>query len=253
MAYTTATFTRLDRNADGKAVIVLTYTGNAGEAPIDYAYPIDVSTPPSADYMRGLAMARLAFLNTTANFFTGALPFVGTVLDTTTPLPAAPAPPFGAFVAATAPFTPGATPQDVAILNGSATKLVTVTRVAIMTIQNTAGINAWTLAKRSTANTGGTSAAVAAVPVSATYPAATASVLQYTANPTLGTLVGRVWTGRVVSPTAASVTTGPLETPCTLQTPITLSGVAQGLALNFGGVALPAGLSVQAVFWWHES
>jgi hypothetical protein len=252
--YTTATFARLDQNVDGSARMIFIYTGDAGETPREFAYPFSSATPPSADMMRGLAMDRLAILNQTKNFIAGALPFVGTVLDTTTPLPPPAASTFGFFMAASAPFTPGVTPQDVFTITGSATRVVHVTRMALMTVQTSAGMNAWALVKRSTANSGGTSVLVTAVPADDAFPAATATVRQYTANPTAGALIGNVWSGRVAAPAPASAVTDSEVSPLTDRiSPITLSGTADVLAWNFGGVALPAGLSVQASVWWTEN
>lgn len=252
MAYTTATLLRLDRNADGKATIVLGYTGNAAELPVEYAYPLDASVVPSTDYIRGLAMARIAILNNNLNFIAGATAAIGSVLDTTTPLPTTLV--FGAYMASSAPFTPGATPQDVFTITGSATKTVRVERFGITTVQTTAGLNAWSVLRRSTANGGGTSTTVTAVPRSSSYPAATATVRQYTANPTAGNLIGAVWTGRITAPVPGSAV-GAIDKGCMLfddRSSVALIGVADGLAWNFGGVALPAGLSVQAHVWWTE-
>lgn len=254
MAYTTATFARLDRNADGHSTIILVYTGNGAETPIEYAYPVDTSQTPSADYMRGLAMQRIAILNNTLNFVTGATPFIGTVLDTTTPLPTAAASVYGAYRAASAPFTPGATPQDVFTITGSATRSVRVLGLSLATVQTTAGVNAWQVLKRSTANTSGTSTTVAAVPNDRAFSAATATVRQYTANPTAGTLVGASWNGRVVSPAPASAIAASVNVCLDyLRQPIVLTGAGDVLAWNFNGVALPTGLSVQAVVSWEES
>lgn len=255
MSYTTATFTRLDTNSDGRPSIVIRYTGNAGEPPVEFGYVQDLAVMPTADYIRAFAMDRLTLLNNNHNFVVGATPNIGTVLDTTTPLPSAPASTFGAFMAATAPFTPGATPQDVFTITGSATRLVTVTRFAMVTVQTTAGQNAWAIVKRSTANTGGTSAAVTRVPTDDSYPAATATVLQYTANPTPGTLIGNLWAGRVPSPAPASALSDAEVCPIGNGKggSVTLSGTTDVLAWNFGGAALPTGLSVQCVVWWNEN
>lgn len=253
MSYTTATFTRLEVNADGSVKMILTYTGDAGEQSREFAYPYEAQTPPTADMMRALAMQRLQILNNTRNFIIGATPNVGSVLDTTTPLPSDPLSTFGAFIAASAPFTPGATPQDVFSITGSATRIVTVTKIALSTVQTTAGMNAWALVKRSTANTGGTSGTVVAVPTNDAFPAATAVVRQYTANPTLGTLIGNVWTGRVPSPAPATVLADTLMTPLNDRQSIVLTGTTDVLALNLAGVALPAGLSVQAYVYWTEN
>lgn len=252
MAFTTATFTRLYTNAAGVAIIVLTYTGNAGEAPVVYEYPQDLKTMPTADFIRAIAMDRLANLNTTKNFIAGATPFVGTVLDTTTPLPTPAASPFGQFIVATAPFTPGTIPTDIFTIYGSATKTVIVNKISIFTVQTTAGINIWNLIKRSTANTGGTSAALTGVPLSSAFPVSTAAVKQYSVNPTgLGTSLGSLWSGRILAPTISTATAGLLETPLLVNATF-LSGVSQGLAVNFGGAALPAGLSCQIIATWSE-
>ena len=253
MSYTVATFTRIEKNANGTNSLVLTYTGNAGEPPVEIPYPFDNPSGVTADYMRGIAMSRIAALNANLTFYSGALPNVGTTLDTTTPLPNVST--FGAFSAASAAFTPGATPQDVFTITGSATRRVTVTKMSITTVQTSAGMNAWSLVKRSTANTGGTSAAVTRVPFDDAYPAATATVLQYTANPTAGTLIGNVWSGRVASPVPASAPTGDFEKTVLnggLGQPVILTGTTDVLAWNFGGAALPSGLSVQACVWWTE-
>lgn len=256
MAYTIATFSRLDVNADGSVVMVITHTGDAGEIPREQRIPYEATVPPTADTVRAFAVARNGVLNRTKNFVTGATPNIGATLDITTPLPSAPVSTFGSFVAASAPFTPGATPQDVFTITGSATRSVQITKIAITTVQTTSGLNAWALVKRSTANSGGTSAAVTRVALDRAFPAATATVLQYTANPTAGTLVGSVWSGRVNAPAIASATGADFEKIIPNgggpMSPLVLTGITDVLAWNFGGVALPTGLSVQACVWWSE-
>jgi hypothetical protein len=253
MSYTTATLARLDQNSNGTATLVFRYTGDAGEPPIDYGYPVDPIVMPTMDWARGLAMQRLQALNNGKSFVLGTLPLIGTVFDTTTPLPQPPASVFGSYRAASAPFTPGATPQDVFTITGSATRSVRVTGMGIASVQTTAGINAWLLNKRSTANSGGTSAAVTRVPVDSAHPAATATVLQYTANPTAGNLIGSVWSGRVVSPAPASVASYVGRDLDFTRQAITLTGVNDVLAWNLNGIVLPTGLSVQAWVSWDES
>lgn len=253
MAYTIVSFPRIDKNADGTCTMVFVHTGDAGEKPVEQFVPVNTSVMPTADWSRGLAMERKAILNTNLSFYAGAQAALGTQLDTTTPLPTPAASTFGSFKAASAPFTPGATPQDVFSITGSATRIVRVTRMAITTVQTTAGMNAWALAKRATANSAGTSATVARVPDDDSYPAATATVLQYTANPTLGTLIGNVWSGRVASPAPASAPAGSFEVVVNGNGIATLTGITDVLAWNLGGIALPAGLSVQASVYWTEN
>lgn len=255
MAYNTATFSRLDQNGDGSVSIVLRYTGNAFEPPVERPYPVSVNPMPTADYMRAFAMTAVSDLNKFKNFITGATPSIGSTLDITTPLPSEAASTYGLFMAASAPFTPGTTPQDVFTISGSATRTVQVVWMAITTVQTSAGTNAWSLVKRSTANSGGTSATVAGVPLDDAFPAATAVVRQYTANPTAGTLIGSMWSGRVPSPAPATAV-GDFEKIVPVGgrgTRTTLSGTTDVLAWNFAGAALPSGLSVQAVVCWTEN
>lgn len=255
MSYTTATFNRLDLRADGATEIVLRYTGDAGELAVERTYPVSVNPMPTADYMRAIAMGVISDLNKFKNFNTGAQASVGSVLDTTTPLPSAPASTFGMFAAASAPFTPGATPQDVFTISGSVSRTVQIVRMGITTIQTTAGLNRWDLVKRSTANSGGTSALLTGVPTDKAFPAPTATVRQYTANPTTpGTLVGALWSGRVASPLAASAA-GDFEKVIdgSKGLSLILTGTGDVLSWNFAGVALPTGLSVQAWVIWMEN
>lgn len=255
MSYNAAVLDRIDKNGDGTGTIVLRYTGNAGEEIRFSFHPINAIVMPSADYVRGLAMERMNFLNTNRSFLIGSDPFVGTTLDTTTPLPPIVPPTFGLYGAATASFTPGATPQDVFTITGSATKTVRVMSIGLSSVQTTAGMNAWQLLKRSAANSGGTSALVTGVPMDDSYPAATATVRQYTANPTPGASIGPLWSGRIVSPAPASATLDQVEKIIgdLRSAMVLLSGITDVLAWNFNGAALPTGLSVQAWVWWTET
>ena len=160
------------------------------------------------------------------------------------------------YVAVSTAFTPGATPVDIFSITGSATNNIYVQKMGISTIQNAAGVNALFIAKRSTANIAGTSAAPAIVTYGSGNSAATATVLQYTANPTTpGTLVGYAWGGWVNSPIAASAADPVTEIDFVTAygQPIELLSTAEVLAFNFKGAALPAGLSVIAYVVWTES
>ena len=160
-----------------------------------------------------------------------------------------------AFRAVSTAFTPGATPQDVFTITGSATTNVYVLKMGISTTQSTAGVNAFFLEKRSTANSGGTSASATVVPLNSNYTA-TATVLQYTANPTAGSAVGDVWGGWVDSPAVATAGVGLVGVEVDFQTmfgqPLALLSASQVLAWNFNGAALPSGLSVIAYVHWVE-
>jgi len=163
--------------------------------------------------------------------------------------------PRATYDAASSAFTPGATPTDVFTLTGSGTKTIRVTRIRVSGIQTTTGNNAFFLIKRSSANTGGTSASVTAVPRDSTNAAATGTVLQYTANPTLGGTIGSVRCSRLFTPAAAAVAASDtiIWDFDDFQTgPVILRGTGQVLAVNFNGAALPAGLSLLCSITWTE-
>ena len=166
--------------------------------------------------------------------------------------------PQNTYMATIAAFTPGATPQDVFTISGNAVTNVYVLKMGISTTQTAGGSNAWFLAKRSTANTGGTYAAPVAVPFNSNGPAASATLLKYTANPTAGILVGNYWSGWVNSAAVASVADGTqsgvaLDFLTIMSQPIALLSASETLAWNFNGAALPAGLSVLAWVLWAEA
>lgn len=164
---------------------------------------------------------------------------------------------YPSYMAASSAFTPGTAPVDVFTITGNATTNVYVQKMGISTTQTTEGVNAWFLAKRSTANSGGTSAAVTAVPMQSGNAAASATLLQYTANPTAGTLIANMWNGWLNSPKVTTAGIGNLQGiildfESMYGQPIALLTAAQVLAWNFGGASLPSGLSVLAWAQWFE-
>jgi len=157
------------------------------------------------------------------------------------------------YRAFTAAFTPPALPTDVFIIEGIAGRTVRVFKLFLSTIQTTAGVNTWFFNKHSTANAGGTAVATARIPRESGIAAALALVQHYTVNPTPGTSLGSVWTGRLDSPAATTAGIGGnVGHEILFECPIVLKGTAEGLAVNFAGVALPAGLSVVAGLEWAE-
>ena len=146
-------------------------------------------------------------------------------------------------------------PSDVLTLFGNTGKTLRVTRVSIYGTQTTAAVRDIALIKRSSANVGGTSTAVAAVPHDSNAAAAVGSVLAYTVNPTtLGSSPGTVRANKMFVGTAAG--TG----PCDLVVwefgnrpaqALVLRGAAQGVAVNLNGV-VSAGASFDINLEWSE-
>jgi hypothetical protein len=161
---------------------------------------------------------------------------------------------YSASILALAPAT---TPTDVFTITGSASKVLRVTYLEVFGIQTTAGHPVIQLVKRSTANTGGTSAAVTAVPYDSSDAAATGTVLSYTANPTaLGTSVGVVRAGRIFVPTSATASDqhgvrwdfGTRDNGKA----VVLRGTTQVLAVNLNSVTLTGGSLSINVEWTEE-
>ena len=144
---------------------------------------------------------------------------------------------------------------DIVTITGSASKTIAITRIDIDGVQTTASQIILFFIRRSTADTGGTFTSPALIPLSTLSTAATATVLAYTANPTVGTVVGTMSANRLFVPGAAttsdaqglSVAYGALS-----QQPLSLRGIRQVLAINLNGVTI-AGGSVNINIEWTES
>ena len=146
------------------------------------------------------------------------------------------------------------TPTDIFTIYGSSTKTIRITRIALTATQTTAAQRDVLLIKRSTANTGGTSTAVNAVPHDSTSSAATASVKSYTLNPTaLGTAVGTLRSRKVYIGTTTGnsdeliIEFGPINAQ-----EIILRGTAEGLAINLNSIASTGNLFDISIEWTEE-
>lgn len=157
-----------------------------------------------------------------------------------------------------ASFTIPATPTDIITIDGSGSKTIAVVRAWISTLQTTAGVNSWFLAKRSTARTGGVQVAGTAVPHDSSDAAASATVGHWTTLFTGGgSLVGNVWGGRINSPAAATAGIGgfvghQIDFVRLFGKPLMLRGTGESLAINFNGAALPTGMTCLGGFTWYE-
>ena len=152
-------------------------------------------------------------------------------------------------------ITLAALATDFFTITGSASKIIRVRKMRLW-ILSAANFNPQILlVKRSTANTLGTSTASPIVPSDSANAAATATVLSYSANPTLGTLVGAIGDARTYSSAIASPTyISAVDYDFTRlgAQPIVLRGTGEVLAFNFNGVTL-AGALVNCEVEWTES
>lgn len=163
-------------------------------------------------------------------------------------------------------FTPAATPTDLVIIEGSATKTVRMLSMRIMTQTTAAGSVEFFLIKRSTADTTGTFVSAGTpVPHDSNNSASTVNrVGHFTANPgALGTAVGTLNRVQQATPVLKAASWAGITDdsevemlPCgwasLLDQPVTLRGVAQCLAINFNGVALVGGQIHQYAITWIE-
>lgn len=158
--------------------------------------------------------------------------------------------------------TPAATPTDVAILSGSATKTVRVTRVTVTVQATTGAIGEYRLVLRS----GGTQSAVNTAFANGTHSgpfdssdAASTAIATglsgvYTSNPaSVGTTVGIVqdWTVHVATPATGGIAV--LEYTCTRPAKcVVLRGATQFLAVNGNAHTLATAEKFGVSFEWTE-
>lgn len=139
-------------------------------------------------------------------------------------------------------FTPAATATDFWQIIGSATKTVRVTRLSISGLATAAASIALQLFKRTTASTAGSPSAVTAAQHDSNDATPTAVVNTFGANPSaLGTSGGVVRAQKLNLGAAGAA--GQLVWDFTTRNSrgLVLRGVAQQLALNWNGAAVPAG------------
>lgn len=142
---------------------------------------------------------------------------------------------------------------DIFTITGSATKTIRVLRIMFTASQSTSAQRDVLFIKRSTANTGGTSTAPARIPHDSDNAAATATVLGYTANPTLGTAVGTVRAMKVfIGSTSANSDEFIAEFGTRPSQAIVLRGTSQVLAVNLNSVTSSGGLVSISVEWTEE-
>ena len=160
------------------------------------------------------------------------------------------------FSASTGSITPAATATDIVVISTSAAKVVRIFRIELFTSQTTAGINNWFIVRRSTLDTAGTSAAVTAIAHDTGGAASQATVLKYTANPTLGTTVGTIASSSVLSPSLTTVYQPGYvwDFSEAFFSGVVLRGSTQQIALNFNGAAIPTGMVIQScnIYWSEE-
>ncbi len=150
-------------------------------------------------------------------------------------------------------FVCAAAATDVFTITGSATKTIRVTKFKISgtTTSGTAIKCNIQLIKRSTVDSAGTRVADTPVSYDSTNAAATATVGHYTANPTVGTLVG-ILRADANSFSTTGVSGGIIEWHFSDSgQPIVLRGISEQLAVNFNATTI-TGPVISIVVEWEE-
>jgi len=159
------------------------------------------------------------------------------------------------YCGSTGVFTTTTSATDIFNFKGSSTKTIYIRKIVWRqaTFSSTGTIQVYLL-KRSTANSGGTSSAITAIPLDSNFSSATASGVYYTANPTTGTSLGTIShcvfrleliSGGVIWPG----TTHMLFDSTKGGSPIVLRGTSESVSVNFSGVTNGIGNSVVDIEW----
>lgn len=141
---------------------------------------------------------------------------------------------------------------------GSTSKVIRVTEVSCSGTATAIGSGIIYGALYSTADTGSSGrTTLTLVPHDSNSAAATAVAYSWTANPTLGTLIGNVRSSNIVLTPASSTTIPAARVIWSFgQNPgeqeIVLRDAAHGFSLNGNGVSLPSGASVTCNVTWTE-
>lgn len=159
------------------------------------------------------------------------------------------------YCASTPVFTTAASATDIFNFKGSSTKTIYVRRIYWrQSSYASSGNHSAYLVKRSTANSGGTSSAITAVPLDSNFSSATASGVYYTANPSsLGASVG------TIAHTWLLGSNYPINQPGMALfdstkggSPIVLRGTSESVSVNYNGVTDPMGTGAVVDIEWSE-
>jgi hypothetical protein len=160
------------------------------------------------------------------------------------------------YTAVTAAFTPAASATDIVVFAGGA-GLSLLNRLELYGTQTTAGCVELSLIRRAVADTGGTSAVGTAVALEQTDTATPlASLIKYTANPTIDTTgSATLWTGFVFIPAPASVydpTIKVFDFTAMFGAPLPVRKTSEQFVLSLGGTTPSGAANFRAVAVWDE-
>ncbi len=150
-------------------------------------------------------------------------------------------------------FTTAASATDILNFKGSSTKTIYIRKIVWKQASiATGGSFSVYLLKRSTANSGGTSSALTAVPLDSNFSSATASGVYYTANPTTGTSLGGIAHVFLYVNSAVPGYAYTLFDSTKGGAPIVLRGTSESVSVNYNGVTDTIGTSATVDIEWSE-
>lgn len=159
------------------------------------------------------------------------------------------------YSAAVISLSLAANATDFFTITGSASKTIRIQRIST-DFTGGGSVVRVQLVKRSTANSGGTSTTPTAVAHDSTNAAATSVVRAYTANPTLGTLVGAIRAEATNSPLLSGSNDNQVVHwdfgDNANEQQVILRGAGEVLALNFNSATLSGGVASAYVQWTEE-
>ncbi len=148
-------------------------------------------------------------------------------------------------------ITPAATPTDIVVLKGSATKVVKVKRITVSGIASSAGSMDVSIVRRTTADTSGTFTNPTIHAFDSSDATSTASVQQYSANATLGT--GTAIRNQTLNfGVAGAAGTVQFDFMAVNDQPLILRGTAQSAVINLNGQTVPTTGKVSYDVEWQE-
>ena len=158
-----------------------------------------------------------------------------------------------AYCGSTPVFTTAASATDIFNFKGSGTKTIYIRKITWKQCNSVAGgTHQVYLIKRSTANSGGTSSALTAVPLDSNFASATASGVYYTANPTTGTSVGTISHCVFLLGSLVYHLNHVLFDSTKGGAPIVLRGTSESISVNYNGVTDAIGTSAVVDIEWSE-
>lgn len=160
-----------------------------------------------------------------------------------------------AYSASVVGLVVAASATDIFTITGSSSKTIRVRKIEISGTRGTATQTDIIVLKRSTSNTGGTSTTLKNVPLDSANQSSTAVVRSYTANPTLGTLIGNIKASKipmgVAAPGNAQSSIGQERIYEFGRQSVVLRGTSEVVSINLNGQTV-AGSSINISIEWTE-